>query len=165
MAPSVRVRPLEPADVPRFLDLVDALADYERLPRPDADARRRLAADATSQPPRFRTLLGELDGEPVGYAVTFFTYSTFLARPTLYLEDLFVRPEARGAGVGLALFRACAREAVRHGCARYEWQVLGWNEPAKRFYERLGAHHNADWLPYRLDGEALAAVAAAAEVG
>jgi GNAT superfamily N-acetyltransferase len=161
MPPSVRVRPLELADLPRFLDLVDALADYEQLPRPDAEARQRLASDATSDPPRFRTLLGELNGEPVGYAVTFLTYSTFLARPSLYLEDLFVRPEARGTGVGLALFQACAHEAVRNGCARYEWQVLGWNDLAKCFYERLGARHNADWLPYRLDGEALAAVAAA----
>jgi GNAT superfamily N-acetyltransferase len=160
---SVRVRPLVVSDVPRFLDLVDALADYERLPRPDADARQRLAADATSSPPRFQTLLGELDGVPVGYAVTFFTYSTFQARPTLYLEDLFVRPEARGTGVGLALFRAAARVAVETGCARYEWQVLAWNELAKGFYERLGARHNADWLPYRLDGDALATVAADAE--
>lgn len=152
---SVTVRPLEPADVPRLLELIDGLADYEKLARPDAAARERLAADATSHPPRFRTLLSEVDGETIGYAIYFFTYSTFLARPTLYLEDIFVLPGSRGVGAGMALFRACAREAVSNQCARMEWQVLAWNQPSIAFYERLGAHHNADWLPFRLDGDAL----------
>jgi GNAT superfamily N-acetyltransferase len=152
------VRKLHPADVPRLLELIDGLADYEKLARPDAAARHRLAADATADPPRFSTLLAEIDGQVVGYAIYFFTYSTFRARPTLYLEDVFVLPERRGQGAGVALFRACAREAVAQGCARMEWQVLAWNAPSIEFYERLGARHQADWLPFRLDDEALHAV-------
>jgi GNAT superfamily N-acetyltransferase len=158
MASDVRVRPVTATDLPQLLALVDELADYEHLPRPDAEARQRLAVDASADPPRFSALLGELDGEPVGYAIWFLTYSTFLARPSLYLEDIFVRPAARKHGVGLALFRACAQEAVRRGCGRYEWQVLAWNRLAIDFYERQGARHQADWLPFRLDGERLAAL-------
>jgi GNAT superfamily N-acetyltransferase len=152
------VRKLRPPDVPRLLALIDGLADYEQLARPDADARDRLAADSTADPPRFSTLLAEIDEEVVGYAIYFFTYSTFRARPTLYLEDVFVLPERRGQGAGVALFRACAREAVAHACARMEWQVLAWNTPSIEFYERLGARHLADWLPFRLDDEALLAI-------
>jgi len=153
---SVRVRKLQAADTARLLELIDGLADYEKLSRPDADARQRLAADAVADPPRFRTLLAEVDdGLVVGYAIYFFTYSTFRARPTLYLEDIFVLPEQRGHGAGVALFRACAREAVVLGCARMEWQVLSWNEPSIEFYKRLGARQLDDWLPFRLDDEAL----------
>ena len=156
---SVVVRPLRAADAPRLLELIDALADYEKLPRPDAAARERLTGDALAEPPRFRTLLAEVDGEVRGYAIYFFTYSTFRARPSLYLEDVFVVPERRGQGAGVALFRACAREAVSNVCARMEWQVLSWNQPSIDFYERLGARHLDDWLPFRLDGEALLSVA------
>jgi GNAT superfamily N-acetyltransferase len=155
---TLRVRKLQAGDVSRLLELIDGLADYEKLARPDAQARDRLAADATADPPRFSTLLAEADGEVVGYAIYFFTYSTFRARPTLYLEDVFVLPERRGQGAGAALFRACAREAVAQGCARMEWQVLAWNTPSIEFYERLGARHMAGWLPFRLDDEALLAV-------
>ena len=155
---TVLIRPLGSGDVPRLLDLIDGLADYERLPRPDAAARERLAADAASDPPRFRTLLADAEGQIVGYAIFFFTYSTFRARPSLYLEDIFVLPDQRGRGAGLALFRAVAAEAVRQGCARMEWQVLAWNDPSIKFYERLGARHLGDWLPFRLDGEALLAL-------
>jgi GNAT superfamily N-acetyltransferase len=155
---SALVRPLQPADLPRLLELIDGLADYEKLARPDAAARQRLAADALADPPRFQCLLAELDDTLVGYAIYFFTYSTFRARPSLYLEDIFVLPEARGQGAGIGLFRACAREAVACGCARMEWQVLSWNVPSIQFYERLGARHMDDWLPFRLDDEALAKV-------
>ena len=103
-------------------------------------------------------LVARVDGQVVGYAIYFFTYSTFRARPTLYLEDIFVLPEQRGHGAGIALFRTCAREAVANECARMEWQVLAWNEPSIAFYERLGARHMADWLPFRLDDEALLSV-------
>ena len=155
---SVTIRHLAPADVPRLLELIDGLADYERLPRPDADARARLAADAVADPPLFSVLLADQDGTSVGYAFYFFTYSTFLARPTLYLEDIFVLPESRGQGAGLALFKRCVQTAVERGCGRMEWQVLSWNEPSIRFYERLGARHLHDWLPFRLDQAALAAL-------
>ena len=153
------MRALEAGDVPALLDLIDGLADYEHLPRPEPDARARLAADALADPPRFRALVTELDGQVVGYAIYFLTYSTFLARPTLYLEDLFVKPEARGCGAGAALFRACAQEAVRTGCGRFEWQVLAWNAPSIAFYQARGARRMDDWLPFRLDGEALRAFA------
>jgi len=155
---SLFVRELQAADMPRLLELIDGLADYERLARPDAAARQRLTDDALSEPPRFRTLLAEVDGNVVGYAIYFFTYSTFRARPTLYLEDVFVLPELRGQGAGVALFRACARAAVANNCARMEWQVLAWNEPSIAFYERLGARHQSDWLPFRLDDDALLVV-------
>jgi GNAT superfamily N-acetyltransferase len=155
---SVVVRRLQPADVPRLLELIDGLADHEKLPRPDADARQRLAADAVADPPRFSTLLAEVDGTIVGYAIFFSTYSTFRAQPSLYLEDIFVLPDWRGRGAGSALFRACAAEALRQGCGRMEWQVLSWNEPSILFYERLGARHLNGWLPFRLDGDALAAL-------
>jgi GNAT superfamily N-acetyltransferase len=155
---SAAVRKLEQADVPRLLELIDGLADYEKLARPDAAARERLAAHATADPPRFSTLLAEIDGNVIGYAIYFFTYSSFRARPTLYLEDIFVLPESRGQGAGIGLFRACAREAVAQGCARMEWQVLAWNAPSIEFYKRLGARHQADWQPFRLDDEALLAI-------
>jgi len=155
---TLNVRPLQAGDVPSLLELIDGLADYEKLPRPDAAARERMAADALRTPPRFSSLLAEVDGQVIGYAIYFFTYSTFRARPTLYLEDIFVLPERRGQGAGVALFRACAREAVSQGCARMEWQVLAWNEPSIEFYKRLGARQLGDWLPFRLDDESLLAV-------
>jgi GNAT superfamily N-acetyltransferase len=153
---AISIRPLASADVPKLLDLVDALADYEHLPRPEADARARLTRDATADQPRFRALIAELSGQPVAYAIYFYTYSTFLARPTLYLEDIFVRSEARGRGVGRAIFRALAREAAANDCGRIEWQVLTWNEPAIGFYERLGARRMTEWHSYRLDAEDIA---------
>ena len=153
------MRPLAPADVPMLLALIDALADYERLPRPNDAARERLARDAIGTPPRFQALLAEVDGRVVGYAIYFETYSTFLALPTLYLEDLFVLPVARGLGAGAALFRACAREAVQRGCGRLEWQVLAWNELALGFYARWEAEALDDWRPFRLTGAALARAA------
>jgi len=155
---TLNVRSLQAGDVPSLLELIDGLADYEKLPRPDAAARERMAADALRKPPRFSSLLAEVDGQVIGYAIYFFTYSTFRARPTLYLEDIFVLPERRGQGAGVALFRACAREAVSQGCARMEWQVLAWNEPSIEFYKRLGARQLGDWLPFRLDDESLLAV-------
>lgn len=155
---SVNVRPLRSDDVPRLLDLIDALAEYEKLPAPDSAARERLAADASADPPRFHTLVVDVDGITSGYALYFFTYSTFRAQPSLYLEDLFVLPEQRKRGAGLALFRALAREAVQQQCGRMEWQVLSWNTPSIAFYERLGARRLDSWLPFRLDDEALAAV-------
>ena len=149
------------ADAPAFLALIQALADYESLPGPDADARDRLVRDALADPPRFRTLLAERRGRPVGYAVYFETYSTFLARPCLYVEDIFVLPEERRHGVGTALLRELAREAARRGCGRMEWQVLTWNTPAIAFYERFGATRLDDWRGYRLTSEQLALLAAA----
>lgn len=156
---TVAVRRARHEDAPRVLELVDALADYERLPRPDAGARERLLRDGFGPSPRFDLLVGERDGAPVGYALFFETYSSFLARPTLYLEDLFVHPDHRKCGLGLALFRAVATEAVRRECGRMEWAVLTWNRLAIDFYEGLGAVALEDWRTFRLTGEALGAVA------
>lgn len=155
MSDRIRIRHATREDAPVFLDLIDALADYEKLDRPTPDARERLFRDGFGERPFFQPYIAELDGRPVAYAMTFFTYSSFLALPTLYLEDLFVLPEARSQGVGKALFRFLAAEAVRQGCGRMDWAVLDWNQPAIDFYERLGARHMCEWHPYRLTREQL----------
>jgi GNAT superfamily N-acetyltransferase len=159
----ISIRAAVGGDEPVFLSLVDALADYEKLDRPTPEARERLARDGFGERPVFNAFLAELDGTPVAYAITFFTYSSVLARPTLYLEDLFVLPEARRHGVGKAFFRFLAREAVERGCGRMEWVVLDWNQPAIDFYERLGATRLADWYSYRLTAGELEAMAAGEE--
>jgi GNAT superfamily N-acetyltransferase len=146
---------MEPADIPSFLSLIDALAEYEHLSGPDAEARARLTADALGDPPLFAVLLAERDGTAIGYATYFFTYSTFLARPTLYLEDLFVLEEDRRRGLGKAFMHRLAVEALRRGCGRMEWQVLTWIEPAINFYKGLGAAHLVDWHGYRLTADQL----------
>lgn len=154
----VTVRSAAPEDAEALLALIDALADYENLARPDPAARARLIADGFARtPPRFETFLAfqSDDPEPVGYALVFETYSSFLARPTLYLEDLFVRPDARGAGAGRALFDFLIRQARDRGCGRMEWVCLHWNELAIGFYERRGAQHLDEWRTYRLTEEDL----------
>jgi len=161
----IEVREATAADLPALLALVDALADYEKLVRPDTDARERLARDGFGERRRFETYLGLLDGRPAGYALHFETYSSFLARPTMFLEDLFVLPEARGHRLGLALFRAVAAKAAARECGRMEWMVLTWNRLAIDFYDRLGATPLDGWRAYRLDGAALGALAAAAPSG
>ena len=155
MANDVTVRPATEADAQTILQLVVALADFEKLPPPDEAARARLIEDAFGPHPRFEIFLAEMEGRVVGYAFVFETYSTFLALPTLYLEDLFVLPEYRGRRAGYALFKHCAQEAHRRGCGRFEWMVLDWNTHAINFYERLGATRMSDWLLYRLDREGL----------
>lgn len=156
---TVLVRPATAADADVFLELVDALADYERLARPSAAARERLLRDGFGPQPRFQPYLAVLEGRPVGYAITLETYSSFLALPTLYLEDLFVLPEVRTRGVGRAMFRFLASEAVRRGCGRMEWVVLDWNQLAIKFYERLGARRMTEWFTYRLTADRLQALA------
>lgn len=144
------VRKATPADAESILSLVDALAEYERLAPPDAEAKSRLIRDMFAEPPRLNAYLAELDGKPVGYAFVFETYSSFLALPTLYLEDLFVLPEYRSKKAGYALFAAMVKEAYTRGCGRMEWTVLDWNQLAIDFYKRLGASHMRDWHLYRL---------------
>jgi len=147
------VRRALPADAVAVLELVRGLAEYEQLPPPDDDARQRLVRDMFSTPPRINAILAEVAGVPAGYAFYFETYSSFLARPTLYLEDIFVRPEFRGRKAGIALFRFLAREALDRGCGRMEWVVLDWNHPAIDFYGRLGARHMKEWQIHRLGRE------------
>lgn len=153
------IRPATPDDAAAIRALVVALAEYERLPPPDDAAQARLLADAFRPQPRVEIAVAEVAGAVVGYAFFFETYSTFLARPTLYLEDLFVLPAQRGTGVGKALMIYLAREAARRECGRMEWAVLDWNETALAFYRHLGAQHLHDWQVYRLDRAALAGFA------
>jgi GNAT superfamily N-acetyltransferase len=152
----VSVRQAHKEDMETLLALIAALADYESLPRPDLAACDRLAEHGFGPNPKFEVFLAELDGKAVGYTISFETYSTFLARPTFYLEDLFVLPEYRNLKVGLALFMNCVRQARQRECGRMEWQVLDWNENAIKFYERAGAQRLKAWLPYRLSMEDLA---------
>jgi GNAT superfamily N-acetyltransferase len=139
-------------DGPALVRLILALADFEHLTPPDAEAQARLITDGFGDPPRFETWMAWVPGEkePVGYALFFETYSTFLARPTLYLEDLFVLPQHRHHGAGKALFRQGIRLAWERGCGRMEWSCLDWNIKARAFYEKMGARHLRDWCPYRL---------------
>jgi GNAT superfamily N-acetyltransferase len=134
-----------------FIDLIQALADYERLPRPDAAAIERLRDDALGPQPRFEAALAiNSTGRAVGYATWFHTYSTFLARPTMFLEDLFVRDDARESGAGSKLFEHVRALGAERGCGRMEWQVLDWNTLAREFYNRRQATWMKDWLLYRI---------------
>jgi GNAT superfamily N-acetyltransferase len=129
---------------------VDALALYEQLPPPDRAAKERLINDMTGTHPKIEGYLAETGGVAAGYAFVLETYSSFLALPTLYLEDLFVLPEFRKQRVGVALFKAMVEEARQRGCGRMEWTVLDWNQLAIDFYRRLGARHMKEWQLYRL---------------
>jgi GNAT superfamily N-acetyltransferase len=142
-------------DVPTILKLIRGLAEYERLAHEVEATTARVRAHGFGRRRYFETIICRRAGTPVGFALYFFTYSTFLARPTLYLEDLFVLPEERGTGAGKALLRALARIAVRRGCGRLEWAVLDWNRPAIRFYKRLGAKLRRQWILTRLTGAPL----------
>lgn len=143
------IRSATPADAASFVALVEALATYEHLPPPDEAAKQRLLADAFGDPPRFELWLAELDGRVVAYAATFVTYSTFLAKPTLFLEDLFVHPDARRRGIGRALMGHLETIARERGCGRFEWTVLDWNQGAQTFYEQLGAEILDGWRVVR----------------
>jgi GNAT superfamily N-acetyltransferase len=144
------IRKATRADGAVVLELVDALAAYEKLEPPDAGAKGRLINDMCATPPRFDAYLAEINGRAVAYAFVFETYSSFLAMPTLYLEDIFVLPEFRSQRIGYALFTAMVREAHRRDCGRMEWTVLDWNNLAIDFYKRLGARHMKEWHLYRL---------------
>jgi GNAT superfamily N-acetyltransferase len=141
--------------------LIRGLAEYERLAHECTVTVDRIRRHGFGPRRYFETLVCERGGEPVGFALYFFTYSTFLARPTLYLEDLFVVPAERGRGAGRALLSALARIAAGKGCGRMEWTVLDWNTPSIRFYEALGAKLRRDWILTRLTGPPLRRLARA----
>jgi GNAT superfamily N-acetyltransferase len=153
------IRPATAGDVPLILDFIRGLAEYERLldqvEATEAGLRASLFP-ADGRAPDAHCVIGAVDGVAAGFALYFFNYSTFLARPGLYLEDLFVKPEFRGAGLGKALLLHLAALARERGCGRMEWAVLDWNEPAIGFYESLGAQRLLDWQICRLDRAALA---------
>jgi len=155
--PPLPIRPARPDDVPAVVDLIRGLADFENLPGPDDGAAARMAADL-ARGDRFRLLVADSPEGLRGYALYFFTYSTFRARPVVFLEDLFVVPAARGQGLGEALLRSVAKDGVAAGCCRFEWSVLDWNVDAQRFYRRLGARILAEWHICRVDGNELAAL-------
>lgn len=154
------IRPGELADVPLIADLIRGLARYEKLEHEVVMTEEKLTDSLFGERRYAETLIAEEDGEPVGFALFFHNYSTFLAQPGIYLEDLFVLPEKRGGGVGRALLQRLAQLALDRGCGRLEWAVLDWNVDAIRFYERLGAKPNSDWTIYRLTGDSLRGVAA-----
>jgi len=147
-------------DAPTIVALIRGLADYERLRRECKATPAGIRRHGFGRRRYFETLICRRGGRPIGFALYFFTFSTFLARPTLYLEDLFVVPEERGRGAGKALLQALARIAAARGCGRMEWAVLDWNQPSIAFYESLGARLRKDWILTRLTGPALTRLAA-----
>ena len=159
-APDLVIRPVTPEDMEVLANLVRELAVYEKMEQhargtPD-DFRRNLFGPR----PSAEAVLVELSGEPVGFALWFTTFSTFRGQPSLYLEDVFVRPAYRGRGIGKALLAMLARLVTERGCGKLEWSVLNWNEPALGFYRSLGARPMDEWTVYRLDGEPLHRLAA-----
>jgi len=157
----VHVRAGEPVDIPDIIRLIRSLAEFEKLPGPDDAAATRLAQHGFGDRRCFETLIGEWDGTCVGFALFFMTHSTFTARPTLYLEDLFEMPSHRRRGIGRALLQRLASIAVERQCGRFEWAVLDWNLEAQRFYASLGARTLPEWRLCRLDrGPSLARLAA-----
>jgi GNAT superfamily N-acetyltransferase len=153
----IKIRKAQSGDSRRFMGLVRDLAKFERLEPPSAAGGRRLRDDVFKKG-RVNLIVAAEGDRLVGYALYFYTYSSFLAKPTLYLEDLFVLEEYRKRGIGFALFRKCVEEAKVKRCGRMEWTVLTWNSKALEFYERLGARRMSDWYVYRLDEEGLGKV-------
>jgi GNAT superfamily N-acetyltransferase len=153
------IRPATREDSPLLLELIRALADYERLRDEVVLDAALLEKHLFGERPAAEAAIAEVDGEPVGYALFFPTFSTFLGRPGLWLEDLFVLPAHRRGGVGRALLLHVASLAFARGCGRLEWSALDWNEPALAFYRELGARCMPEWHLHRLDGSTLAAVA------
>ena len=153
------IRPATPSDVPLILEFIRELAEYERDPQAAVATKADLLRDGFGPEPKFRVDIAEWSGEPAGFAFYFWNYSTWQGRPGLYLEDLFVRPQFRGKGIGKALLVHLARVAVKNNCGRLVWQVLDWNTPAIEFYESLGAKTMKEWLTMRVTGEALVRLA------
>ncbi|MBL8631157.1 MAG: GNAT family N-acetyltransferase [Rhodospirillaceae bacterium] len=159
MSAGLTIRDAEPNDVGTVLRLIRALAVYEKLEH-EVVATEVLLNDALfSASPKAHGLICEIADKPVGFAIWFYSFSTFLARPGIYLEDLFVEPEFRGQGVGAAVFHHLAKRAVAENCGRFEWAVLNWNEPAIKFYERMGSVPMSEWHVRRLSGGSLKALA------
>lgn len=153
------IQPATLADVPLILELIRELAEYERAPQDVVATETHLKEVLFGEKPSAEVLLAFAGKEAVGFAVYFFNFSTWLGRPGLYLEDLFVRPETRGRGYGRALLERLARIAHERGCGRMEWAVLDWNEPAIQFYRKLGAQPMEEWTVFRLTRDGIAALA------
>jgi GNAT superfamily N-acetyltransferase len=149
------IRKASARDIPLILEFIRELAEFERMPDEAIATSEDLLRDGFSGEPRFYVEIAEWNGEPAGFALWFFNYSTWQGKPGLYLEDLFVRPPFRKNGIGRALLTYLAKVAVEAGCGRYQWQVLDWNTPAISFYESLVAKIMKEWLTMRMSGEAL----------
>jgi GNAT superfamily N-acetyltransferase len=159
---NLSIRPATRADLPLIAALICELADYEKLAHEVRFDEAMLGDHLFGPRPMAEVIIGEVDGVAQAFALFFHNFSTFEGRPGIYLEDLFVRPEARGGGLGKAMLAHLARLAVERGCARLEWWVLDWNEPAIGFYRKLGAKPMDEWTTMRIDGEALAQLGASA---
>jgi GNAT superfamily N-acetyltransferase len=159
MMPNFQIRPATVEDVPTILGLIRDLAKYERAPNDVVATEEGLREVLFGQRPAAEVILALENEKPVGFAVFFHNFSTWLGRPGLYLEDLFVRPNARGKGYGRALLVHLAKIAAERGCGRMEWAVLDWNEPAIKFYRALGAKPNEEWTIFRLTSEGIAKLA------
>jgi GNAT superfamily N-acetyltransferase len=153
------IREATESDIPALLGLIRELAEYEKLTHILVATEEMYREALFGAKPVAEALLAFVEGEAVGYAIFFHNFSTFLGRAGLYLEDIYVRPQTRGKGVGKKLFATVARIAKDRNCGRYEWCVLKWNTPSIEFYEALGAESLDGWLMMRLDGDALAKVA------
>jgi GNAT superfamily N-acetyltransferase len=151
MPAPITITPATPDDVPAILAMIRELAEYEKLLDRVTATEEMLDRSLFGPRPHAEVLMGRLDGNTVGYALFFHSFSTFLARPGIYLEDVYVRPAARGRGVGKALLRAVARVARDRDCGRIEWSVLDWNKPSIDFYLSLGARPLDEWTMFRLD--------------
>jgi GNAT superfamily N-acetyltransferase len=151
----IEIRAATPDDVPLIFALIGELAEYEKLSHEVVATEQQIRTALFSDRAVAEVVIASLDGTPVGFALFFPNYSTFLGRPGLYLEDLFVRPEARGFGAGRELLEYLARLAVERGWGRLEWRVLDWNEPSIAFYRKLGAEPLEDWTVFRVTGQAL----------
>lgn len=156
---TLSIRDAVPGDLDLIFGFICALADYEKLRDEVKTDAAMLGKHLFGPRPMAEVLIGEIDGVPQGFALFFHNFSTFEGRPGLYLEDLFVAPEARGSGLGKALLIRLAQLAVERDCARLEWWVLDWNEPALAFYRKLGAKPMDEWTVQRVDGDALTALA------
>jgi len=156
----LNIRPASAADAPLILELIRQLAIYEREPDAVVATEADLLRDGFGAHPLFHCLIAEWDGASAGFALYFFNYSTWRGRPGIHLEDVFVRPEFRGKGIGKALLVRVAAIAVGNQCARFQWDVLDWNQPAIDFYHSLGAKFMSEWRIMRVSGEALTALAA-----
>ena len=157
---SLSIRSATPADISLIGQFIRDLAEYEKLGHEVRFDEAVMAQKLFGPRPYAEVLIGEIDGTPQGFALFFHNFSTFEGRPGIYLEDLFVRPDARGSGLGKALLGKLAALAVERDCARLEWSVLDWNTPAIDFYKALGARPMDEWTVYRVDGDALTGLAA-----
>src|SRR4051794_23494646 len=160
----LRIVPATETDVPLILELILGLAEYEKLSDRVTATEEQLRETLFGARPAAEVLLAKRDGDCAGFALFFPNYSTFLARPGIYLEDLYVRPHLRGQGIGAALLTEVARLAVTRNCGRMEWAVLDWNTPSIRFYKKLGAIPLDEWTTFRLTGEALSKLGASASL-